>query len=57
MTFRPRTLLWLFGLATVVVLAAGIIILMTNRESASQSQPVEFPHIHGLGFSSDGTQL
>lgn len=56
-TFRPRTPLWLFGLAVVVVLAVGIVILMTNRESAMRSQPVEFPHIHGLGFSSDGTQL
>jgi hypothetical protein len=36
---------------------AGIVIFMNNREPATPSQPVEFPHIHGLGFSEDGNRL
>lgn len=53
---RSRLPLWLIGLATVVVLVIVIVIVLT-RQPAVQSQTVEFPHIHGLGFSADGTQL
>lgn len=43
-TSRSRIPLWLFGLAIVVVLATGIVILAINRGPTTQNQPIEFPH-------------
>lgn len=53
---RSQRLLGLLRLAVIGVLAVSIVLVMT-RQPITQRQPVEFPHIHGLGFSSDGTQL
>lgn len=44
----------LVGFATFV---AAFLLRSNSQQSAMIAQPVQFPHIHGLGFSADGNSL
>lgn len=45
----------LAGIGVVLILLLGVWYI--NNRPAASGQAVQFPHIHGLGFSTDGSQL
>ena len=40
-----------------IAVVALLLLWYTSSRPTGSSQPVQFPHIHGLGFSADGRQL
>jgi len=58
-TRGPQSRLSTFYVVAGVILAVVVVAVIALRQqnAVSSTSPIEFPHIHGLGYSADGNRL